>query len=237
MPIRKGNPGRGSGSRPDSFTYVPVGTGLKSGFHGWLAGPPYWCEEAHEYHDRIGPTKPCLHWLTNGEVHCDRCRKQPKVTCLAWVPLYREVDTHPVLVIVHEVAADLLAPLRYPDYCLVGRIDATSSVFVRKSDNRLSLVTEKESRKRPVDVTGDLISMWNLPELNDWLRKKGAFGLREKVSAMEVPTESSGMVPLDVNRLAEHCEEETRKLDEAAERSRNNTAFLRQASQNGNGKH
>lgn len=239
MSIRKGTPGRGGGSRPDSFSYTPVGNGLKSAFGAWLAGPAYWCEEAHEYHERIGPTKPCLHWLTGGEVRCDRCRKQPKVSCLAWVPLYREVDSKPILVIVHEVAADLLAPLRYPDYCLVGRIDGVSSVFVRKSDSPLSLQTEKECRKRPVDVTSDLIGIWNVPELNDWLRRKGDSVLREKVSAAEVETESRGNVSFPHDRLKEHLEASARKLDDAAVSARNSAEWVekqKQVSKNGKAK-
>lgn len=227
MAIRKGTPGKGGGSRPDSFSYTPVGHGLKGAFTGWLAGPAYWCEEAHEYHERIGPTKPCLHWLTHGEVSCARCRKQPKVTCLAWVPLYREQDSHPILVIVHENAADLLAPLRYPDYCLVGRMEATASVFVRKSDNELSLKTEKESRKRPVDVTGDLIGIWNMPELNDWLRSRGATVAREKVSAVEVPTEPGEGVPLKTERLAGYFDAEAERAAEIERTARKNAEFVR----------
>ena len=165
---------------------------MKGSFGAWLAGPTYWCEEAHEYHERIGPTKPCLHWLTDGALRCDRCRKQPKVTCLAWVPLYREQDGKPVLVIVHETAADLLAPLRYPDYCLVGRMEALSSVFVRLSDDALSLKSEKASRQSPVDVTNDLIGIWNMPDLNEWLRSRGSPMARAKVEPQEEPTQSNG---------------------------------------------
>lgn len=234
MTLRKGTPGRGEGSRPDSFSYTPVGSGLKASFGAHLAGPAYWCEEAHEYHERIGPTKPCLHWLTHGEVRCDRCRKQPAIKCLAWVPLYREMDGKPILVIVHEAAADLLAPLKYPDYCIVGRIDGTSSVFVRKSDSPLSLVTIKESRKKPVDISDDLIGIWNLPELNDWLRSRGDPNLREKVNALEVPTEPASGVSFPMNRLASFEEAEAQKLRDAAGRAEKNAAFARA---HANGKH
>jgi hypothetical protein len=171
MGLKKGTPGKGAGTRPDTFSYTGVAHGLKGSFSAWLAGEPYWCDEAHEHTDKDPGTKPCLHWLTDGALTCRRCRQGRGVKCIGWVPLYREQDCRPIIVIVHESAADLLRGLKYPQYVLVGRVDAKSSVFVRPGDNPLSLVTDNPCRQRPVDITNDLLSMWQLPELNEWLKR------------------------------------------------------------------
>jgi len=166
--LKKGTPGRGGQVRADSFSYTSVPCGLKSTFNAWLAGPVYWCQ-AHEHTEKQPGTKPCLHWMTDGSIRCPRCRPQVLPTWVGYVPLYREIDHKPVIVIVHESAMDLLAGLVYPNYVLVGRVDPTSSVFVRKSDNAVSLKTDNEQRKRPADITTDLLSMWKMPELEAWL--------------------------------------------------------------------
>lgn len=186
MGLKKGTPGRGGRERRDSFSYCSVPHGAKGSFNGWLAGDPYWCEEAHEHTERQPGTKPCLHWMTDGQLRCPRCRVGAKLTCVGWVPLYRELDHGPVVVIVHETAADLLTGLRYPDYVLVGRAGAHDSVFVRKSDNALSFKTTNEARKRPVDITHDLLQMWRLPELEEWLRSRPQAAPAEKGGAEPV---------------------------------------------------
>lgn len=192
MSLRKGTPGRGAGSQFETFSYTPVGYGLKGAFAAYLAGEPYWCDEAHEYHKAMGPTQPCQHWITSGELDCPRCRKQPAVKKIAWVPLWREQDGQPILVIVHDSAADLLAGLRYPDCVLVGRVSGTSSVFVRKSDNGLSFKTENEARKRPVQIASQLVRLWRMPDLEAWL-KRGAKGKGEPEQRAEVePVKSDG---------------------------------------------
>src|SRR5215471_14294164 len=107
MGIKKGSPGKGGESRPDSFSYTGVAAGLKGSFTAWLAGEPYWCDEAHEHTDLDKGTKPCLHWITDGALKCARCRKGRPVKCIGWVPLYRELDHKPIVVIVHESAGSL----------------------------------------------------------------------------------------------------------------------------------
>lgn len=181
--LRKGTPGTGSQARGDSFSYTPVLAGLKNGFSAWVAGETYWCNEAHEHKPphHIG-TKPCLHWMTSGELDCPRCRKQPETKCVGWLPLYREEDTHPIIVIVHEVVFDLVRSLRYGERVMVGRVTPTSSVYVRKSDTQILFRTDTESRKRAVDITHDLLSMWQLPDLNAWLKCQGRANAGQEVA-------------------------------------------------------
>jgi len=238
MKLRKGSPGGGSGQRLESFCYTSVTHGLKGSFSAHLAGEPYWCEEAHEYHDRLGPTQPCVHWMTNGEVSCARCRKQPRAVCLAWVPLYRCEDGQPILVIVHETAADLMKGLHYPDHVVVGRVTAKSSVYVKATTEREKFTTSNELRKRPVCIDEQLLNLWKLPELNAWLQSQGAAIRAHKVNAAEVETESSGSVPLKTERLASYFDAEAEKLKEAEERARRNAEFIREKGANkSNGHH
>lgn len=168
MSLKKGTPGKGDRGRLDSFSYTPVAHGLKNTFGAWMAGDPYWAL-AHEHTKATPGTKPCLDWMTDSVVRCSRCRPHVVPTWIGWVPLYREADHKPILVIVHESAMDMLSGLTYPTHVLVGRVDENSSVFVKRSDNALSLRTDNEQRKRPRDITCDLLTMWRLPELESWL--------------------------------------------------------------------
>jgi hypothetical protein len=171
MGLRKGAPGKGGGTRPDHFSYTGVAHGLKGSFSAWLAGEPYWCDEAHEHKREDPGTKPCLGWLTGGALVCPRCRKLRTVKCIGWVPLYREEDLKPIIVIIHDTVADLVKDLHYPMHVLVGRVDAVSSVYVRKSDTPVSFRSDNSARQQPADITNDLLSMWGLPELNDWIKR------------------------------------------------------------------
>lgn len=168
MALRKGTPGKGVCVKPDSFSYTPVHHGLKNTFGAWLAGDPYWAL-AHEHTKATPGTKPCLEWLTDGAVPCPRCRPQVRPVWIGWVPLYREIDHKPIMVIVHESVMDLLAGLGYPTHVLVGRVDENSSVFVKRSDNAVSFATGNQQRKCAVDITADLLTMWGIPALERWL--------------------------------------------------------------------
>jgi hypothetical protein len=168
--LKRGTPGEGWQGGTDSFSYTSVQTGTKGGFSAWLAGDVYWAL-AHEHTERQPGTKPCLDWLTDGMVRCARCRGPKLPTWVGWVPLYREQDHAPVLVVIHQNAQDLVRDLKYPDHVIVGRVADKSGVFVRKSDSAVSFKTENATRKQAVDITGNLIAMWRIPELEAWLHK------------------------------------------------------------------
>jgi len=238
MSVKKGTPGKGGGSRPDSFSYTPVPFGTKNVFNAWLAGPIYWAEEAHEYKPKQEPTKPCVHWLTDGALKCRRCARGEPVRCIGWVPLYREVDSAPVIVIVHETVSDLTSKLTYADFVIVGRVGDKDSVFVKRSESQPVLRTEKESRKRPVDITRDLLVIWAMEDYNLWLRNQRGPRSAEKVSATEIEVESSGTVPLANNRLVAAFDTEAEKSAERAEQAKKNRDFVREvAARSVNGKH
>lgn len=205
--LKKGTPGEGWQGGSDSFSYTSVQPGTKGGFAAWLAGDVYWAL-AHEHTERQPGTKPCLDWLTDGTLRCPRCRGPKQPTWIGWVPLYREQDHAPILVVIHQNAHDLVRELRYPDYVLVGRVADKSGVFVRKTDLQMPFKTENAARKQAVDITANLVVMWKIPQLEEWLHKCDKINRRLQAEAEEdtrmrlsVPPPTSA-----VERLAIHAE-------------------------------
>jgi len=208
--LRKGTPGEGWQGAADSFSYTPVPAGTKGGFSAWLAGDVYWAL-AHEHTDRTPGTKPCLDWLTEGALRCPRCNSKKLPVWIGWVPLYREQDHKPVVVVIHENAQDLVRELHYPDYVIVGRVDDKAGVFVRKSDNPLSFKTANQNRKAPIDITRDLLQMWRMPQLEEWLDKSAKQQRREQEAAahnarmrlsVPPPTTDTEALAIDAERKA-----------------------------------
>jgi len=238
--LRKGTPGKGKGTRADSFSYTSVTHGLRNTFSAFLAGPVYWAE-AHEHTKTQPGTKPCLDWITDGALRCPRCRPMVLTTWVGWVPLYREVDHKCIIVIVHESAMDLLEGLSYPMCVSVGRVDEKSSVFVRRSDNPVTFKTENEARKRPVDVTRDLLCMWRIAELDRWLldnRRGTSVPAQTEVENVSnngrLSTVGEGTSDSPVSLLGDTWMGALDPKAQAEIRQRRNEAFV---SQNGNGRH
>lgn len=169
--LKKGTPGKGGESARDSFSAVPVGSGMKNVWTGWLAGEPYWAL-AHEHKPpAVIGTKPCLVWISDGALACPRCKPQVRPTWIGWVPVYREQDNAPCIVIVHESVMDLLTGLTYGTRVMVGRSVETSSVYVRRAESQAPrFQSDHEQRQGPRDVTPDLLQMWGIPVLDQWLK-------------------------------------------------------------------
>lgn len=169
--LKKGTPGKGGESPRDAFSHTPVGHGLKNAWTGYIAGETYWCQ-AHEHKPPVAlGTKPCLTWMTDGALPCARCKPRVLPTWIGYVPVYREVDHEPCIVIVHESVMDVIANLRYATRVWVGRTDAVSSVYVRRTDDQKPVwKSTHEQRQGPRDITPDLLAMWGIPMLEQWLR-------------------------------------------------------------------
>lgn len=235
MALKKGAPGKGGQVRADSFSYYGVPSGTKSSFGAWLAGPVYWAQ-AHEHTKAAPGTKPCLDWMTDGALRCPRCRPHTVPTWIGWVPLYREEDHKPILVLIHESAMDLVAGLSYPVRVLVGRCDDTSSVFVKRAESQIAFKTENDQRKCPVDLTANLLTMWALPQLDEWLM------LQRHEARSEAPVKSDGepfgpMTAAAAQKYAAPADDggpSAETFDAVRERLRNRAADLKPSV---NGKH
>jgi len=109
MRLRKGTPGEGAEAGADNFSYTGVQHGTKGAFSAYIAGDTYWCL-AHEHNPPafIG-TKPCLAWISHKELLCPFCRRRGAPTWVGYVPLYREQDHSPIIIIVGKKLVGLAA--------------------------------------------------------------------------------------------------------------------------------
>ena len=208
--LKKGAPGEGWQGACDSFSYTSVQPGLKGWFSGWMAGPVYWTL-AHEHTDRTPGTKPCLDWMTDGAVRCPRCNARKLPVWIGYLPLYREQDLKPVFVILHQNALDQLEGLSFPDHVVVGRVEDKSGVFVHRSETRAQFKTAHAHRKVSVDITRDLVPMWRLPQLEEWLEKSAKAKRRAAEDAEHVarlrlsvppPTTDTEALAIDAEKKA-----------------------------------
>lgn len=232
--LKKASPGEGE-RREAHFRYVSTDAGKS--WHGYLAGPPCWYL-CHTH----GKSKPCLKWLTDGRVPCARCASVKPPETIGYVPIYRESDGAPVMVIVYERSADVLAGLMHLTRVTVMREgEKGDTVVVVKALQQKPYSSMLKERAIPVDLEPCLVRMWNLAELSDWYKAVGGsappVAERSKVNAAEVKTEPAGSSTFPFNRLAEHLTAEADKLSEAEQRARTNAEFYAKAHENGNGKH
>lgn len=160
-------------------------------WHAWCAGPCMWflCHPSKR-------SKPCVRLMTNGKVECSRCATDVLPQVLGYLPLYREVDARPVMIVLHEYTREVVDKLRLHQRVIVGREDSQSDgVYVAPAltQNPVFQSTLKE-RQRPADLTETLLRIWNLPELTKWYRATTG----ERASQDERPVRSSA-VPLKSN--------------------------------------
>lgn len=166
MRLKKDTPGGGGGSRAESFSNVKVPPSLKT-WTAYCAGEPYWCR-AHEHTDKAPGTKVCLHWVTDGALHCPRCKPYFKLSRIAYVPLYREMDNKAVFVICHETVEDMLNELSFGVEVMVGRVEACASIFVKRSAGNSRYKSTMPTRQEECDLTKSLLSVWKYPQLDEW---------------------------------------------------------------------
>lgn len=239
MKPKKATPGKGRTDHVPQFTNVKVKPGLSGAFTAWIAGEPYWCE-AHRHTDEDPGTKICLHWATDGELHCPRCRKYPKTEQVCYVPFYREEDGFRGFVICHETVHELIAPLVYGNYVRVARVTWDSSIYVQKLEGQIRFATSDESRKRPCDLTPTLLNVWGYPEYDRWLLAssgKTASPAAEVTPAatMKPAPEKPAKGPID--RLREAQQRQNHEADLEAQKIGKTMDFLLNRTSRKNGKH
>jgi hypothetical protein len=156
-------PGDGDGVS-EHFRYTPTEYGGE--WFGYLAGPPWWVK-AHTK----GKSKCCVKWLTDGRVACSRCSQPKKPDTIAYVPIYREQDGNPILVIVWERSADALAGISHLTRVKVMRESLRGdTVCVMRALKQIDYRTTLKYRHVEVDVQPSVVKLWGQPEVFDWYR-------------------------------------------------------------------
>lgn len=163
MAIPQTPPGGGRESAHEHFRYVPTKPGAT--WYAYLAGDAHWFL-AHTK----GRSKPCLHAMTGGQLVCERCAQVTPPQVIGYVPLYREVDSRPVMVIVYEYERERLATFKLHQRVLVGREEQQSDgVYLTVALNPKPIFhTTLKHRMKPADLTHVLLRLWGIPELTHW---------------------------------------------------------------------
>lgn len=163
MTLRKAAPGEGAKKARTHFGYVSTTPG-KSWF-GWIAGPCYWCV-CHT----AGASKPCLDWMTRGEIACPRCAQPKPPEEIGYQPLYRDVDGRPVMVIVHNYSREQVDALKFRQFVTVARgTDSADPVMVSGVPGKQTWYhSTLPERQQHADLTETLLRVWGIQELCAW---------------------------------------------------------------------
>lgn len=164
MPIQQSTPGERGGVSHVHFSYQ--GTDAKRPWHGYVAGPCMWF-------DCHTPSKsqPCLLRATNGELDCPRCHEIKPWEPIGYLPVYRQSDGKPLVVIVHEYTREIVDKLEFHRRVLVKREDGVGDgVCVTHALDRMPKYhSTLADRNRPAQPMLSLLKMWRYPQLVQWL--------------------------------------------------------------------
>jgi hypothetical protein len=161
----------GERARSLHWCYVPISKGESC--HCYIAGPSQWFA-VHP----SSRTKPCLHELTGGEIACELCAAGKIATVKGYVPLYRQSDGKPIVVLVDEVSRDTLDVLPFLTRVVVMREKTVgSAVSIGRAPVQTPIYESTlPERKKPGDLTNTLLAMWKIPELTLWYRTTHGVG-------------------------------------------------------------
>lgn len=208
--LKKAVPGEGTETRAEQFSYTRTQPGLKGIWYAWCAHEPYWCK-VHEHTEKTPGTKVCLTWATDSALRCPRCRPGVVPTTVAYVPVWRELDLAPCMVIVHESTADRLAGVEFGTYVMVSCVEQKGGVCLTRAAEQRRWVTSLPYRQSPCDIAVSLLTMWGYPQYNEWLSRQSGPGsvTAEKVPGAEVwrlsvtpPTTETEAKAIDAHRRA-----------------------------------
>lgn len=168
MSLPQGTPERGGHAPHEHFFNLSLKGGETA--TGYVAGPAmwFWCHASKR-------SKPCLHILTNRAVTCARCGGDRPVSLLGYLPWYRQSDGKARLCVLHEEMWDVAGALEFHQRITFGREkgDETASIWVAPAPLQTPIyVTTLAHRNRPVDLTENLLRIWELPELTEWYRSQ-----------------------------------------------------------------
>lgn len=166
MGFHQSPPEKGRGVRHVHFCYVGTDPGAK--WHAFIAGPCLWLD-CH----CTGRARPCLHALTGGELTCEACNSGSVAAPTGYQPLYREVDSRPVMVIVHDYVREQVDALRFHQRVLVGReVGRGNSLWIAPALSPTPRFTSTlPDRNHPADLTSTLLRVWKVPALTEWFNQ------------------------------------------------------------------
>ncbi len=179
MSLRQSTPGEGGASLRVHFRYVGVAPNKTWPAH--VAGPAMWfqCHTSER-------TKPCLHWMTNGELGCPRCKGTDETKELGYQPLYRSSDGCPVMVVLYADQREHADKLAHHERAIVGREgEKGDAVYIRRAfEQTPKYQSSLMVRMVPADLTETLLIMWKIPELVEWYRRQP----KQSDNAVSLPT-------------------------------------------------
>lgn len=189
MGARQSRPQRGS--EVAHWPYCATEPG--SVFKAWFAGGAFWTRTHGEK-----PSTPCLEEITAGALACAKCAALVPTVLIGYVPIYREEDNKPCLVIVHEDQWDAILGLPKWQPILVGRGSGRGDgVWVRRWETLARYQTTLESRQRIPNLLPSLLRMWKLPALTQWVEAdRAAHGLDGGERVTKQPADSDSGLSL-----------------------------------------
>jgi len=161
--MRKAPPGEYTVRRGLHFAYTP--TEANKPWTAYIAGPCWWL-----YGHCKGKTRPCLDWLTEGQLQCDHCCKGQLAELVGYQPLWRESDSKPVCVIVHEGSRAGVDSFKRPQPVTVCREGGFGDgVYFRKPLKPVPVFHAVMPEKLcDADVTESCLRFWKIPALSAW---------------------------------------------------------------------
>jgi len=166
MNLPNAAPGEGPIKVRDNFSYWAIGGGEKSA--AYVAGPTRWVIG----HPSDKGSKPCLTWLTNGNLPCRFCHLQKCPVQLGYVPVYRAVDWRPLLLIVREDMREWCEKFETHMRIIVSRErEKGAGLCVRPAlDQEPAFCSTIDYRTREQDCQHSLLTLWKMPELVAWMQ-------------------------------------------------------------------
>lgn len=163
MSMRKAPPGEVTKRAGVHFVYVPTSAGKP--WKAYIAGPCWWL-----YGHCKGKTRPCLDWLTHGTIPCDHCTRGGTAEIVGYQPLWRESDTKPVCVIVHNDSRENVDSFHRPQGVMICRENGIGDgVYFRRPMQPLAPFQATMPEKLcDADITESCLRMWKIPALVTW---------------------------------------------------------------------
>lgn len=165
MSLREAAPGEGARGTRTHFTYVETHAGKN--WFGYIAGRCWWgiCHPSER-------SKPCLHWITSGQLACRLCGGKREPEMMGYQPLYRHTDGKPVLAIFYEDMRDRVDAMKFHERVQIGREGGKGDAcWIQKAmDQSPKYQTTLAVRMAPAHITENLLMMWKVAELTEWYR-------------------------------------------------------------------